>query len=85
MPVVSQVASASAVLAHLDGDDERAARVLGASESIRGRADRMNSDVRRLIDDLRTSLGSERFEALHAEGRSLVRDEAIALAIPTER
>lgn len=82
MPVVSQVASASALLAHLDGDDERSARVLGASEAIRGRADRMNPDVRRLIEDLLTSLGAERFEELHAEGRSLVRDEAIALALP---
>jgi predicted ATPase/DNA-binding SARP family transcriptional activator len=82
MPVVSQVASALAVLAHLDGDDERAARVLGASEAIRGRADRMNSDVRQLIDGLRTSLGVARFEELHAEGRSLGRDEAIALAVP---
>lgn len=82
MPVVSQVACASAVLAHLDGDDERAARVVGASEAIRGRADRMSPDVNRLVDDLRTSLGVARFEELHAEGRSLVRDEAIALALP---
>jgi len=83
MPIVSQVASSAAILAHLDGDDERAARVLGASEAIRGRADRMNSDLRRLVDDLRTSLGAERFEELHAEGRSLARDEAIALALPS--
>ena len=83
MPIVSQVASSAAILAHLAGDDEHAARVLGASEAIRGRADRMNSDLRRLVDDLRTSLGAERYEELHAEGRSLVRDEAIALALPT--
>lgn len=82
MPVVSQVACASAILAHLEGDHERAAKALGASESIRGRADRMNNDVRRLVEELRMSLGAERFEQLHAEGRSLVRDEAIALAMP---
>jgi hypothetical protein len=82
MPIVSQVASTAAILAHLEGDHERSARVLGASEAIRGRADRMNPDVRRLIEDLRTSMGAERFEELHAEGRSLARDEAIALALP---
>lgn len=82
MPIVSQVATASAILAHLDGDEQRAARVLGAAEAIRGRADRMNPDVLRLMEDLRTSLGTERFEELYAEGRSLVRDDAIALALP---
>lgn len=83
MPIVSHVASSAAILAHLEGDSERAARVLGASEAIRGRADRMNLDVRKLVDSLRVSLGAECFEELHAEGRSLVRDEAIALAFPT--
>ena len=82
MPIVSQVATASAILTQLDGDAERAARVLGACGAIRGRVDRMNPDVQRLIDDLRTSLGAERFDELHAEGRSLARDEAIALALP---
>ncbi len=42
----------------------------------------MNVDVRELVETLRTSLGAGRFEELHAEGRSLARDEAIALALP---
>jgi predicted ATPase/DNA-binding SARP family transcriptional activator len=84
MPVIAQVASSAAILAHLEGDDEQAARCLGASEAIRGRADLMNPDVSRLRSSLRTSLGVERFEELYAEGRSLVRDEAIALALPDE-
>lgn len=85
MPVIAQVATSSAILAHLDGDDERAARCLGASEGIRGRADLMNRDIAALKAGLRTSLGAERFEELHAEARSLGRDEAIALALQTER
>lgn len=82
MPVIAQVASSAAILAHLDGDDERAATVLGASEAIRGRADLLHVDLRDLRTSLRTSLGDERYEQLHAEGRSLVRDDAIDLALP---
>jgi hypothetical protein len=82
MPVIAQVASSAAILSHLDGDDERAATVLGASEAIRGRADLLHVDLRALRDSLRASLGEERYEQLHAEGRSLVRDEAIDLALP---
>ena len=85
MPIVSQVATGSAVVARFDGDDERAARVLGAGEAIRGRADRMNCDIRELTEALRTSLGVARFEELRAEGRSLERDDAIALALPDAR
>jgi tetratricopeptide (TPR) repeat protein len=82
MPIIAHVAAAAAIVAHLEGDDARAAKLLGAAEAIRGMADHMNRDIRKLREDLRTSLGSERFEALHAEGRSLARDEAIALALP---
>jgi len=82
MPIISHVASASASLAHREGDDETAARILGASEAIRGMADLMNRDIRTLRQALRVSLGEARFEELHAEGRSLVRDDAIALALP---
>ena len=85
MPIIAHVAASAAILAHLDGDDDRAAKVLGAAEAIRGMADHMNRDVRLLREDLRTSLGAQRFEELHADGRSLVRDEAIALALPDRR
>ncbi len=82
MPVIAQVASAAAILAHVDGDDQRAAQVLGASEAIRGRADLLHPDLRDLRDSLRASLGDGRFEELHAAGLALVRDDAIALALP---
>ncbi len=82
MPIIAQVATAVAIVTHLDGDDERAAEVLGAAEAIRGMADHMNRDVRLLREGLRASLGDGRYEELHAAGRSLVRDDAIALALP---
>jgi predicted ATPase len=81
MPVIAQVASSAAILAQLDGDHERAAKVLGASEAIRGRADLMHPDLRELRVTLRRALGDERYEQVHGEGRSLARDEAIALVL----
>ncbi len=82
MPIVAEVASAAAVLAHSAGDDERAARLVGIAESIRGRADLMNRDLRRLVETLQENLGLATYEALRADGLALERGEAIGMAFP---
>jgi predicted ATPase/DNA-binding SARP family transcriptional activator len=82
MPVVSQVAVASACLAAAQGELIIAARRLGAADSIRGVADAMNRDAQELIASLREQLGSEDYERAYADGLALERDEAIALTLP---
>lgn len=82
MPIVAEVATASAVVAHGDGDDERAARLIGVAESVRGRADLMNRDLRKLAEALTRSLGAAAYDALRADGLALERSEAIELALP---
>lgn len=81
MPIVAEVAVAAAALAHQHGDDERAARLVGASRVIRGRADLSNRDARELREVLASSLGSETCERLHAEGAAMDQASAIALAL----
>lgn len=81
MPVVSQIAVASACLAEGSGDADLAARRMGAADSIRGTADAMNRDSRRLIAQLREQLGDEAYERAYAEGLALERDEALALTL----
>jgi tetratricopeptide (TPR) repeat protein len=68
------------------GQAERAARLLGASESVReatnspmSLADRPNYD--RSVVTARDLLGEEAFARLWAEGRALTLEEAIALAM----
>lgn len=84
MPIIAQLAAASAFVDGAAGDNERAARVLGAADAIRGRADLMDRDAQELAASLRERLGSDLFEALHAEGLALDRDAAIELALPSE-
>lgn len=80
MPIVADVVSAGAVIAHRLGDDERAARLLGAADAIRGRSDLMNRDVRELGLTLLSSLGADAVEAHRLDGATLDADSAIALA-----
>ncbi|MET0449268.1 MAG: BTAD domain-containing putative transcriptional regulator [Aeromicrobium sp.] len=85
MPVLAEIAGAAAALAHRRGDDELAARRLGASGAIRGRVDRANLNTHGLPESLRASLGDARYESLVAEGAALERDQAVALALPGDR
>jgi predicted ATPase/DNA-binding SARP family transcriptional activator len=83
MPVVSQVAVASACLAGSTGDLVLAARRLGAADSIRGVVDALNRDAQQLATLLRERMGSEAYEHAYADGLALERDEAINLTLPT--
>ncbi|WP_159085905.1 BTAD domain-containing putative transcriptional regulator [Aeromicrobium chenweiae] len=82
MPVMAGVAVAAAVVAHHHGQDKRAARVLGATEVIRGRPDRSSRDMRDLSAALATTLGAEVFEALRSEGSAMTQEDAVAFALP---
>lgn len=81
MPIVSDVVAAGAFIAARDGDGERAARLLGAADAIRGRADLMNHDARHLDVSLRSSLGDEGVTTLRRDGASLGLEAALALAM----
>jgi predicted ATPase/DNA-binding SARP family transcriptional activator len=83
MPIVSQVAVASACLASASGDPVLAARRLGAADSIRGVVDAMNRDATELSAKLRDQLGSEAYEQAYVDGLALGRDEAIRLTLPS--
>jgi predicted ATPase len=80
MPVVAQVLTAAAVVAHRWGDPTRAARLLGAADGLRGRPDRSSRDALELVATLCDLLGTETYTALHDEGARLDRDAAAALA-----
>ncbi|KQX74895.1 hypothetical protein ASD10_06695 [Aeromicrobium sp. Root472D3] len=82
MPVLAEVAAAAAVLAHRNGRDREAARLLGASAAIRGRADRSNRDVAVLVEALGRSLGADELERLRSEGAALDQQAAVALVVP---
>ncbi|MCL8253022.1 hypothetical protein AERO_16660, partial [Aeromicrobium fastidiosum] len=71
-----------AVLAHRNGRDREAARLLGASAAIRGRADRSNRDVAVLVEALGRSLGADELERLRSEGAALDQQAAVALVVP---
>jgi predicted ATPase/DNA-binding SARP family transcriptional activator len=85
MPIVAEVATAAAVLAHCRGEDERAARLLGAADAIRGRADLSNLDARRVAQSVRARLGEARFTALLTEGTAMPKDQAVAFALGGNR
>jgi len=80
MPVLAEVAISAAVLAGHAGDDRRAAVLLGASEAIRGRADRSHLDARALEDVLRARVGADAFGRLLAEGAAMTQEAAVELA-----
>ena len=81
MPIVAQVVSAGAVIAARGGDDERAARLLGAADVVRGRPDLMNHDAREVAAAVAASLGEERLAALRLDGEALGAEAAVALAL----
>ena len=78
MPVVAFVLVAGAVLAEkLDDDPERAARLLGTADAVRGRPDRTNLDAEALAQRLRARLGEERFANLAATGSTVPRENVL--------
>lgn len=81
MPIVADVVATGAVIADCIGDAERAARLLGAADALRGRADLMNRDACELAVALGVSLGEDRFETLRLDGASLDAESAVALAL----
>jgi predicted ATPase len=79
MPIAALVCVGVARLLHCQGNDEGAARVLGAAHALRGAPDASNPDVVRLVDELRRALGSPAYTDAYASGRGLGRAEALAL------
>lgn len=81
MPVVSMVAGVAALIAHASGDEEHAAELLGAADSIRGRLDLSNSEARAMTAEIRETLGGSTYDAACAAGAELDREAAIAFAV----
>ena len=82
MPVAAFVVVAAAVLTErLDDDLERAARLLGAADAVRGRRDLSNVDGRALRSRLEERLGLGRTDELVAEGAATDRATALAFAL----
>jgi tetratricopeptide (TPR) repeat protein len=82
MPVVALTAVATVAIAAAEGDAQRAARTLGASDSIRGGPDRSSPDITRLVAELRAALGDAAYAAAYADGNALSRADALSLVDP---
>ncbi|MEU7760209.1 BTAD domain-containing putative transcriptional regulator [Micromonospora aurantiaca (nom. illeg.)] len=78
MPVVAIVTVGWVALAVAEGRYERAAELLGVSDSLRGRPDRSNPDAQRLAERLRAELGEESYAAAYTRGHGLSRADALA-------
>ncbi|MEU1811259.1 BTAD domain-containing putative transcriptional regulator [Micromonospora aurantiaca (nom. illeg.)] len=78
MPVVAIIAVGWVALAAAEGRYERAAELLGVSDSLRGRPDRSNPDAQRLAERLRAELGEDGYAAAYARGHGLSRADALA-------
>jgi hypothetical protein len=83
MPVVAITAITVVALDEADGFASRAARTLGAADSIRGHPDLSNPDAERLAAALRATLGDAAYEEAYAAGRALERADALALVDPS--
>jgi predicted ATPase len=82
MPLLASVVGALARLAHDAGQPERSARMLGARAAVRGIEDRTELTMTRLEPRLRESLGPEAYARAYESGKTLSRDEALALLDP---
>jgi tetratricopeptide (TPR) repeat protein len=83
---VSGAIEGMAQVVSMRGDDARAARLFGAAEALREGIDRGAAEhwplrSSRFVKKLRISLGEAALSALWAEGRSLTRAGAIAVAL----
>jgi hypothetical protein len=77
MPLLGAVAGTLTWYAAERGAAEQAARMLGATDSVRGGADPTEPMTVRLTARLSAELGADRFAQARAEGRALDRAEAI--------
>jgi hypothetical protein len=66
-----------AALVRQQGDAEQAAVVLGAAHALRGAPARVDADVDRLSDELRTIVGPAAYQAAYDRGRRLGRAGAL--------
>jgi hypothetical protein len=80
MPVISMVAAVSAHLAHASGDEELAATLLGAADTIRGRLDLSNREALALAAEIRAAIGDPAYDRAYRAGAELDREAAIAFA-----
>ena len=80
MPVISMVAGVSAYLAHASGDEELAARLLGAADTIRGRPDLSNTEALAMAAEIRAAIGDTAYDRAYRAGAELDREAAIAFA-----
>jgi len=81
LPPVADVIDAIAVYAQHSGECATAvATLLGAAHAVRGCFDESSLDAPAVRDAVRAVLGAEEFGAAYERGRSLPRDDALALA-----
>ena len=78
MPVAAEVVLALAAVVRVEGDPERAARLMGMATSVRGRRDRGNLGGNATEQRLRAELGDAAFERLRAAGEAVPRDDVLA-------
>jgi len=69
LPLIAEVLVGVADLARRQGEYEQAARLLAASDSVRGRADRSLPDASRIAEDARSRLGETVFAEATRAGR----------------
>ncbi len=81
-PIAALVGVSVSAFALHDGQEQRAAEVLGAAAGLRGAVDPTNGDIARLTSALRKRLGDAAFDAAFATGQALDRDAALALIDP---
>src|SRR5215475_8066744 len=81
LPPVADVIDAIAVLAEHSGEGATAvATLLGAAHAVRGCFDEGSLDAPSVREAARTRLAADEFDAAYERGRSLSRDDALALA-----
>jgi predicted ATPase/DNA-binding SARP family transcriptional activator len=81
LPPVADVIDAIAVLAQHSGECATAvATLLGAAHAVRGCFDEGGLDAPAVRDSVRAALGADEFGVAYERGRSLPRDDALALA-----
>ncbi|GAA0968995.1 BTAD domain-containing putative transcriptional regulator [Acrocarpospora macrocephala] len=78
MPVLARVGVAAAAVQARRGEPARGAVTLGATEQLRGAADRLNTEVVRVSGHLATVLGETAYGRAYANGVALARADAIA-------
>jgi tetratricopeptide (TPR) repeat protein len=77
-PALATTVTGIAALAAARGELDRAAELLGLAHTLRGYADPANLDVARVTAAARAA-GGQAFDTGYARGRTLARDDALAL------